>query len=256
MTTMNKEKRYPLKNMAFKCTYNDGGVEENGIGFTKTCSDTLIQQHIKAKRAWCSNSGCPCRNYYDGKISRNEREEGYDSGMHVCYERKMLIEWKAQAGTHRPNEYTEGIRLKIRNANTNSLAILTTRPPGYSEKDRIIFAVFIIDDFYDGDDSITGYVCSHSKYRMMFTLEEGRKLLFWKYHANKNSPSKPLWGTGLFRYVAEDEGVQILRDAAKLKIGTKDEQLAGEMLRYYCQQNHLDSERIGDPEGALTRNKQ
>ena len=65
-----------------------------------------------------------------------------------------------------------------------------------------------------------------------------------------------MWGTGLFRYVAEDEGVQILRDAANLKIGTKDEQLAGEMLRYYCEQNHLDSERIGDPEGALTRNKQ
>lgn len=32
MTTMNKEKRHLLKNMAFKCTYNDGGVEENGIG--------------------------------------------------------------------------------------------------------------------------------------------------------------------------------------------------------------------------------
>ena len=251
--TKNKGQRQPFMNIAFKCTYNDGGLEENGIGFTKTCSDTMINLHIKDKAAWCSNHGCPCRNYHDGEISKSEREEIYGSEAHVCYERTLLIDWKAQAGTHNPNKYSEGTGLTIRNAGTNSLAILTTRPPGYLEKDRIIFAVFMVDDFYEGDENTTGYVSADSKYRMKFTLEESIKLLYWKYHANKNSSSKPLWGTGLFRYLSLNEGVQILRDAASLKVGSKDEQLAREMLCYYCAQNRLDSDLIGEPEGALTR---
>lgn len=85
--TMNKEKR-STKDIVFKCTYNDGGVGQNGIGFTKTCNDALIKQHIKDKKAWCSNDGCPCKNYIDGEISYSEREQSYDSGarMHVMKE--------------------------------------------------------------------------------------------------------------------------------------------------------------------------
>lgn len=138
-------------------------------------------------------------------------------------------------------------------AGTDSLAILTTRLPGYSEKDRIIFAIFVIDEFYDGDENTTGYVSAHTKYRMMFTLEEGRKLLFWSYHANKNSSSKPLWGMGLFRYIAIEEGAQILRDAMNLKTGAEDEQLEKEIFGYYCEQYRLDRDRIRKPEGALIK---
>lgn len=240
-------------NIAFKCTYNDGGIEDNGIGFTKTCSDALIKQHIKDKRVWCSNSGCPCRNYYDGKMTKWEREESFDIGAHECYERSMLMNWKAQAGTHNPNRHTEGTKLTIKNASTNSLAILTTRIPSCPEKDRIIFAIFVIDEFYDGDENTTGYVSAHSKYRMMFTLEEGRKLLFWNYHAIKNSSSKPIWGTGLFRYIAIEEDAQILKDAMDLKTGTEDEPLAKEIFGYYCEQYGLDRERVGKPEGTLIK---
>ena len=48
--TLNKEKR-STKDIVFKCTYNDGGVGKNGIGFTKTCNVALIKQHIKDKKA-------------------------------------------------------------------------------------------------------------------------------------------------------------------------------------------------------------
>lgn len=111
----------------------------------------------------------------------------------------------------------------------------------------------MIGDFYEGDENTTGYVSGQSKYRMKFTLEEDRELLYWKCHTKKNSPSNPRWGTGLFRYIDADEGVQILRDAVKLKADTKDAQLAMEMLDYYCEQNHINNEQIGEPEGALTR---
>ena len=38
----------------------------------------------------------------------------------------------------------------------------------------------IIGDFFEGDDDKTGYVQAHPRYRMQFTLEEGKKLPFWK----------------------------------------------------------------------------
>ena len=244
--------RYASKNIAFKCTFNDGGLEENGIGFIKICSDALINKYAKREGTWCSNWECPCKVYYDGKMTRRELDKIHRNGDLVCYESGMLIDWKAQAGTYRPSRHSEEIRLKIKNAYKNSLAVLTTRIPESKEIERFIFAVFIIADFFEGDEYTTGYVSAHPRYRMMFTLDEGKKLPFWNYHANNNQPSKPLWGTGLFRYIAEDEGVQILNDAVAIKKGTKDEQLAVDFLSFYCDENRLDSNQIGEPHGALT----
>ena len=164
----------------------------------------------------------------------------------------MLEQWKAQAGTIR-NVVGEGDRVKIKNAYRNSLAILTTRLPNSAEKDRIIFALFLIDTVYEGDENTTGYVSARSKYRLSFSIEEAGTLLYWKYHANKNNPSKPSWGTGLFRYVPLDEGAQILRDAVRIKTGTVDEALAREFLDAYCRLNRLSPENIGNPVGALLR---
>lgn len=47
-------------------------------------------------------------------MTKRDREQSFDSGAHECYERSMLINWKAQAGTHNPNRYTEGAKLTIK----------------------------------------------------------------------------------------------------------------------------------------------
>lgn len=130
---------------------------------------------------------------------------------------------------------------------------MITRLPNSTEKDRIIFALFLIDTVYEGDEITSGYVSAQSKYRLSFSIEEARNLLYWKYHANKNNPSKPSWGTGLFRYVPLDEGAQILKDAIRIKTGTMDEALVREFLDAYCRLNRLTPENIGDPVGALFR---
>ena len=247
-----KKKTYIPKNIAFKCTYNDGGYSKNGIGFLDVCSDSMIRQHIRDGRRWCSNPYCPCNEYITGKLSKKKLEAMRRNGEMICYECCMLEQWKAQAGTIR-NVVGEGDRIRIKNAYRNGLAVLTTRLPDTAEKDRLIFAAFLIDTIYEGDEETSGYVSAQSKYRLSFSLEEARRLLYWKYHANKNNPSKPSWGTGLFRYLAEDEGVQILRDAVKIKTGTKDETLAKEFFDIYCQLNRLIPENIGEPSGALEK---
>ena len=249
---IDKGHRYSTKNVAFKCTYNDGGKDKNGIGFSYICSDEQIRRNIKDGRAWCCNESCACKEYYDGVISRQELDSINDNGGWVCYESVMLIEWKAQAGERNVNATQKPVTIKIRNAYKDSLAILTTRIPGSPEQERIIFGLFIIADYYEGDEDTAGYVSAHSKYRLVFSAEQGRRLKFWKYHANEKSPSKTIWRTGLIRNISEDEGVQILRDAVSLKTGTKDEKLAKEFFHYYCDQNYLNSDSIGEPEGALT----
>lgn len=240
------------KNIAFKCTYNDGGKDVNGIGFLKVCSDALIQQHIHDKRRWCSTSGCSCKQYSDGILSRQELDRLRENKSFICYESCMLEEWKAQAGTIR-NGTRERERVKIKNAFKNSVAILTTRLPGESEKERFIFGLFLIDNLYEGDENTSGYVSAQSKYRLFFPIEEARKLQYWKYHSNKNSPSKPSWGTGLFRYISVIEGAQILRDAVAIKRGTQSEMLATDFFDHYCSICRLTLDEIGIPEGALTR---
>lgn len=247
-----RNKHYMTRNIAFKCTYNDGGKEVNGIGFLKVCSNDLIQQHIHDGRRWCSTPGCPCKQYSDGILSRQELDALRENKSLICYESFMLEEWKAQAGTIR-NGMREGERIKIKNALKNSVAILTTRLPGASEKERFIFGLFLIDNLYEGDDNTSGYVSAQSKYRLFFTIEEARKLQYWKYHSNKNNPSKPSWGTGLFRYISEIEGAQILRDAVAIKKGTEGEMLAIDFYDYYCSICRLTHDDIGIPEGALTR---
>ena len=243
---------FMTKNIAFKCTYNDGGKDVNGIGFLKVCSDSLIQRHIHDRRRWCSTSGCPCKQYSDGLLSRQELDTLRDNKSLICYESCMLEEWKAQAGTIR-NGMREGERIKIKNAFKNSVAILTTRLPGASEKERFIFGLFLIDDLYEGDENTSGYVSAQSDYRLFFTIEEAKKLQYWKYHSNKSNPSKPSWGTGLFRYISEIEGAQILRDAVDIKQGTQSEMLAIDFFNYYCSLYRLTHDEIGIPEGALTR---
>ena len=42
--------------------------------------------------------------------------------------------------------------MKLNKVQVNSLAILTTREPHDSEKDRFVFGVFLVDEAYEGDN--------------------------------------------------------------------------------------------------------
>jgi hypothetical protein len=57
----------------------------------------------------------------------------------------------------------------------------------------------------------------------------------------------------LFRHVGSDECVQLLGDATKAKKGTKEESLAKDFLKHYCDVNGIDEAKVGEPFGALRR---
>lgn len=255
-TVRKKIRRTEHSNIAFKCNYCDGGKSSSSIGFNGICSDKIIHYNIEiVKRRWCSFEDSPCFNYLHGKLSRDELEADFDAGGYVCYESQMLRDWKAMAGVIQSGE-RKGQPVRLRNARSNSLCVLTTlepNEPNSSEADRIIFAVFLIDETYEGGDHIEGSVSTQSKFKLSLSQTEAQKMRFWRYYANKNIPEKAAWGTGLYRYLTDIQALQILRDIAIIKRNTKDEALATEFLTTFSKIVEIEVKDVGSFNGALTK---
>lgn len=252
-TKAGKKKAFKKENIAFKCNYCNGGQKENGIGFLCTCSNEMIDYNIEvAHHNWCCDNQSPCRQYHDGIICREELDSFVQEGGFVCYESQMLRSWTAFAGYVLTGENKER-PMKLNKVQINSLAILTTREPYAPEADRFVFGVFLVDEAYQGDNRDAGYVTTTSKFRISLTAEEAKKVLFWNYYYNEKAPQKIKWGQGLHRYISDGQGASILRDIAKIKKGTQDEELAVEFFDYFCKINQIEPEEIPESSGALKR---
>lgn len=248
-----RQKTYPKENIAFKCNYCNGGLTENGIGYICACTDEMINYNIEvAQHNWCCDDGSPCKKYHDKIITRKELDSVSEEDGFVCYESQMLRNWTAFAGFALTKENHQR-PMKLNKVQVNSLAILTTREPYDSEKDRFVFGVFLVDKAYEGDNRDEGYVTTSSKYKLGLTKEEAKKVLFWNYYYNENAPEKAVWGQGLHRYITDEQATSILKDIATVKKGKKDEELAQEFFEHFCKINRIDISELPIMEGALQR---
>ncbi len=246
-----KPKNVPKANVAFKCNFCDGGCSDTCIGFKGVCSDEIIDYNIEvANHTWCTDKNSACFQYHNGEITREELDEQCSNGGFVCYESIMLNEWKARAGLYTKGEH-KGEAMKLKQVQVNSLAILTTRHPNSPEQDRFVFGVFLVDDAYEGDNKEEGYATTSSKYKIELSPEEAVKIKYWNYYFNSNSKDNISWSSGLHRYIDDIHAAQILRDIAKLKEKSKDEELSKEFYEHFCKINGLDSTDIPEPDGAL-----
>lgn len=251
--TRTKTSTYPRANIAFKCNYCDGGQSDSQIGFDGVCSDKLIHNNIQIeRRAWCSADGCACYRYYNKRLSRNELDSMCDGDGFVCYESQMLRDWKAMAGIVQNGE-NKGKPMKLNRVKANSLCVLSTRDPQSSEDERYIFAVFLVDETYEGDGHEEGYVTTKSVYKLKLSPNEARAMFFWNYHANSNNPDIPAWNTGLHRYFDDDQAARMLKDIAELKEGTAQEELSKDFLAHFCTINGVDVANIPPRSGALVK---
>lgn len=247
-------------NIAFKCIYCDGGKSKDVVGYKRVCSDDIIKYNIKVKKhVWCSQTENMCNKYLNGKITREELCEFYNKTKYefsksVCYESQMLEIWNAGAGITQ-NGDKRGKPMSLRNVIANSLSLLTSKLPNSEEKDRFIFAVFLIDENYEGDNSEEGYVVANAKYRIQLSLEEAKKLKFWDYYFNDKNPEKIFLGSGLHRYITDDQSTQVLKKICEIKKGTSEEMISKEFLEYYCRIKNVDINSIPLPKGALLKNR-
>jgi len=252
-----KKKSNTRCNIAFKCNYCDGGESMEQIGYNGICSDEIISNNIKKKQhVWCGDEDSACQHYHSGELSRKELDnsmENENDAYSVCYESQMMKSWKASAGMIQSGE-NKGKPLKLKNVHYNSLALLTTRFPSTKEAERIIFGVFMVDDIFEGDEHDEGYVANKSEYKIKATLKEAKKMKFWNYYFNPNNPESIRMGSGLFRYLNDEQATQILRDLVKLKEKTPEAESAKRFLDHFCQINRIDIKRVPEVlRGGLQR---
>lgn len=250
-----KVKIYPRENIAFKCNFCDGGKTSDSMGFNGVCSEEMIRYNIgKTKHVWCSQPACFCRQFYEGSISSYEEllNTVSDHDGYVCNESIMLRDWKADAGWVHTGK-RKGTPMSLKKVQTNSLAVLTTRLPNETEKNRFVFAVFLVDDSYEGDARAAGYVSTESKYKIQMTPNEAQKIKFWDYYFCVNAPDVIKFGSGLHRYLSDGQAAQILRDIARVKKGTEQEELAQEFFEHFCKINGVDIADVSQNNGALMR---
>lgn len=235
-------------NVAFKCNFCDGGSSEICVGYKGICSDAMIRYNIEtAKHVWCG-SDSPCKKYLDGEITRSELEN-----LFACYESTMLTEWKACAGIVQ-NGIDKGKPMKLLKVQNNSLCVLTTRLPDSADDTRFVFAVFLVDESYEGDGREEGYVTNHSKWRVELTPDEAHKILFWNYYVNKNAPEKVVFGSGLHRYLDDIQATQILRDIVAVKEDVAGKALATDFFHHFCAVVGIEENDIPPCAGALKTN--
>jgi hypothetical protein len=246
------KKKDKKSNLAFKCTFCDGGQTQTNLGFRKVCSNDILKYNVLTKKqVWCSTVDCPCYQYYNKEISR-ERLDELSSTVGVCTESNLLVKWEADAGVYQ-NGKKAGTSKKMLDAQINSLAILTTRNPHAKDDTRYIFGVFLVNKYYEGDDTTSGCVTANQNYKIEMTPQEAEKLKFWNYYFNPNKPSKMVFGSGLFRYISDIQSAQILKDICKIKAGTKDAENALNLFEYFCKINGLEKNKLPTPSGAFVK---
>lgn len=252
----NKNKVPDIKNLAIKCTYCDGGAKKSSLGYRGVCSDSVIKHNIDiAKKVWCSQPDNMCNQYHQGLITRKELEKEYEStknvfGQSICYESQMLQIWSAGAGFYHNGE-REGQPMKLVHAGHNSLALLMTRKPQVPEGQRMIFAVFLVHENYQGDEQEEGHIGADKKYRLELKPKEAEKLKFWDYYFNPKNPQRIALGSGLHRYLTDQQGAQVLKEICRIKKGSPQEALAEEFFAHYCELKDLDVNHIAKPEGPM-----
>ncbi|HKM05044.1 MAG TPA: hypothetical protein VJZ04_10765 [Lachnospiraceae bacterium] len=248
------KKRYLHKNnLAIKCNYCNGGLEENGIGFTKACTDEMITYNIGVRKyTWCTGENSKCLAYKKGEISREELDAVNEGEDFLCYESQMLNKWKASLGVYQSG-VKRGKAMVFSDLSTNTLAILTTRTKGMKEEDRIIFAVFLAQAKNEESMELEGHILANEKYKISLTLEEAKQVRFWDYYYNETKPDTIKLGSGLFNYVADIQSAQILKQIVEVKTDEREKEYANEFYTYFCKIKNLSMNLIPSPTGGRTR---
>lgn len=200
-------------NVAFKCNWND-------MNYKAPCSKETYEYNLVEGRAWCSSPQSECRKY----TSNVTLEE------HPCYESIALKEMYFAAGW----DHTGGENRfrRIHNVQQGKMAILTTRPPGTVEKDRLVIGCLYINKVEDDPDAETKIYGDKKK---SIVIDYGSlKIYFWDYYKNPNAEKLILWASGLFRYITDETVFNILKGVGeKYKNDGRDTKKIINLVKYY-----------------------
>lgn len=200
-------------NIALKCNWNDKH-------YKAPCSLLAHDFNLLQGRAWCSSPLCKCRDYSDNVSLKN----------HPCYESIALKEMFFGAGWDHTGERTQPRH--IHSVRNGRMAILTTRPPGADEKDRLIIGCLLLNNVVDDPGEETKIYGDAS--RSLEVDYSGIKVRFWDFYKNAGEENLILWASGLFRYISDETVLNILRGIGEqYKNSGREVSKVVELIRYY-----------------------
>lgn len=199
-------------NIVFKCNWNDKH-------YKTPCSLEAYNFNLSKRRAWCSSPLCECRRVTE-EISLNHPP---------CYESIALKEMVFGAGWDHKKENKPR---HIKSVRSGRMAILTTRPPGVDEKDRIIIGCLLIERVSNSTREETKIFGDKTK-SIEVDYDE-IKVNFWDYYKNTRDKNKEDWRQGLYRYFDDEPVLNILKGIReKYKNTQKDVSKIIYLIRYY-----------------------
>lgn len=209
-----KEKHYGSNdedgNLALKCTFNDKG-------YCGVCSQKVYDDNRADNRVWCNDSENRCREFVGKKL-----DEDYP-----CYESVLFLDWEFGSGVVR-NGKRYGQSLRINFAKKGKLALLTTLQPFGRQKDRYIFGFLYIKEVMQdyNDPTVDGFDTTFiiGDPEKSLKINPAIKLNFWKFYQNAGNPELLKWGSGLFRYLDDEQVLSFLKRLKEeyVKLGTDE----------------------------------
>lgn len=180
--------------LAIRCQYCDGGKTGTGIGFKGICSPENYRYHKKNNStSWCASKENTCQSWSENKLDNKE---------YPCSECHLLLDWacsdsKAGAGK-------KSVR-KIAGNRTGQIAVLTTVFPGADEKNRRVFALFLI---CEPEEPRPGEICADPVMRI--ELLEDEIVNFWDHYQGGGRSDRPIWGSPFYRNLSDSQIRSIL----------------------------------------------
>lgn len=211
----------PAGNVAFKCTYNDGGSTGGFVGFDGTCTDGNIVRNVEAGRTWCSASECKCRQFYQNRFRGRRPTE-------PCYESLIVSDLRFGPGTYHSGA-RDGDPIPMAGARTGKVALLTTRHPERdTEAERIVFAVYEIRDVHE-DRQGRVWVQGDATQAIRLSQAAAFRLPYWRFKEPPHS-GVPDWRTGLFRYLSDQEVANFLHALGPLLQSAEERGVLAKLL--------------------------
>ena len=153
---------------------------------------------------------------------------------------KCFENWNVSAGTY-SSGYSKGEPRVPDRMKPNSMCVLTVRPEGRPESERVVMGMFMAEDTFEGSACEDGLISAHPQYRLQ--LEKDQRVLFWPYVTEEENKKK--WGNTTLKYLPNTTAEKILSEVRVRLRNTDREELAEEFYQYYCRLNRLQPTKIG-----------
>lgn len=116
----------------------------------------------------------------------------------------------------------------------NSLCLLTTRPSGQDEQQRVLAGAFMVREDFFGEDDHDGIIIAHARHQLF--LPKDSRPLFWKYFGPSTPPR---WGNTAFKYCSGTVACEMLTGMTELGASAGDETAWTDFYDYFCKMNRM-----------------